>query len=471
MCLLEKVKNEIGERRLLKPGEKIVLGISGGVDSCVLLDILLKMNQYEIVLAHINHSLRETALRDEEWVKGLAKSLGVKVDFLSCKIKELSKKRKESLEACGRHVRYRFFKETAAKYGAHSIVTAHTADDQLETIALNYHRGMLERGARGIAWRRQLEFNSSFYVARPLLSVWKKEIYEYAARHKIKFHEDESNLDTTIARNFIRHKIIAKLDEVAKKEIWTHAEKFRTQEYDREQKALKFFKKNIRVYKDQLFLSLKDLLTLDQPLQHRLLEKMFQHVLQRGDFLLLSEKFNVIEKVLRSPKAHAKIEIQIGLFLHKQYNEICVTDHDLFMQKTFSYRWNVKGPLEIKESGYVLTSIGSPPELDCFAVKAGTTASRDEKKTAYLDAEKVGDYVIVRNRRDGDRIKPLGMKNYKKVKKILIDAKIPLAIRNNLPIVQSCDGSIMWIAGLCISDDYKIGKTTRKILKISLNPQ
>ena len=352
--LLNTVQSEIDKRKLLKKGETLILGISGGVDSCVLLDILLKMNQYEIVLAHINHGLRQTARRDEVWVRTLASRHGLKIEVLSCDIKKLSKKRKESLETCGRFSRYRFFKETAVKYGAYNIVTAHTADDQIETLVMNYMRGALERGLRGIAWRRQLELDSQFYVARPLLSIWKKDIYEYAILNKIKFHEDESNWDGTFLRNKIRHEVVAKLGFVVKQEMWCTAEKYRAQEYKREQKAIKIFKKNVRIKKDKLFLQSKDLLTLDQEIQHRLIEKMCQHVLRRGDFLLLSEKFNSIEKVLHSSKPHAMLEVQIGLFLHKQYDEICVTDHDLFVQKNFSYGWDLKKPVEILETGQIL---------------------------------------------------------------------------------------------------------------------
>ncbi len=493
MHLIDTVENEINKRKLLKKKETLVLGISGGVDSCVLLDILAKLDQYKIVLAHLNHSLRDTAKRDEECVRALASQYKLDIEVLSCNIHQLSKKRKESLEACGRHARYHFFKDVALKYGAQSIVTAHTADDQIETLVMNYVRGALERGLRGIAWCRQLELDSQFYVARPLLSTWKKDIYEYATLNKIKFHEDETNQDTKFFRNKIRHQVIAKLGAAAKQEMWHAAEKYRTQEYEREHKALKIFKKNVRVHKDKLYIKSEHVLSLDQDIQHRVIEKMCQHVLHSGDFLLLSEKFNSIKKVICSPKAHTMVEIQIGLFLHKQYDEICVADHCLFMEKTFSYRWDFGDDLRIKETENVIRaeikSIGSPHIL------ADSRQGGDDSQVllnnflvsqklfnnyknpgdigiltcAYFDAEKIGKTVVVRNRKDGDKIKPLGMKNYKKVKKILIDSKIPLEIRNRLPIVTSENGNIIWIVGVCVSDDYKIGKTSEKLLKISLN--
>lgn len=206
--LEEKVLETL--RKYIKTGDTVVAGISGGPDSMFLLHFLRKIPAKKII-AHINHKLRKEADKEEKFVKEFVKKLAhsEKTFFYSLKadIKNLSKKAKTCLEETGRKIRYDYFKKLAKKYKAKFIITAHHADDNLETIIINFVRGASLQGLAGI---QELENN----IFRPLLNITKKNILEYLKLKKIPFKQDKTNKDKKYARNFIRHEIIPKLKKL-----------------------------------------------------------------------------------------------------------------------------------------------------------------------------------------------------------------------------------------------------------------
>lgn len=211
MEVIQKIQSEIENRNLLEKGEKIILGVSGGVDSSVLLDILVKIGDDDIVVAHMDHGLRETSNEDLQFAAKKAAYYNSKFESYKCDIQELARQNKVSLEEMGRLIRYRFFKDLAKKYQATKIVTAHTASDQVETVILNLMRGGGVRGYQGIPWKRKLTQNEGFFLVRPMLSTWKSEIISYAEKYKISFREDETNKDFHFLRNKIRHTLLPRL--------------------------------------------------------------------------------------------------------------------------------------------------------------------------------------------------------------------------------------------------------------------
>jgi len=188
--------------KYIKPRDTIIAGISGGPDSIFLLHFL-KQIPCKIITAHIDHKLRKESKKDADFVKAQSKNFHLK----TCNIKSLAKKSKKGLEEAGRIVRYQFFNQLAKKYKAKYILTAHHADDNLETMIFNFSRGASLQGLAGIT---EVEGN----LLRPLLSFSKKEIVDYLGIKKIPFLKDETNEDKTYHRNFIRHEIIPKLKKI-----------------------------------------------------------------------------------------------------------------------------------------------------------------------------------------------------------------------------------------------------------------
>lgn len=195
----------------LKQHDTIIVGVSGGPDSTALLHALsqfARKNPLKIIVAHINHGIRkEGSINDEDFVQKMAAELN-----FECKVKRV-KLKGSGLEAQGRKVRRAFFEQLAQKNSARAIFTAHTKNDQLETILFNLIRGAYVGGMAGM---RQIEVQgkSSLLYMKPFLSVTKKEILEYLKKNKIKFCHDSMNDDTVYTRVFLRKKVIPLLEKI-----------------------------------------------------------------------------------------------------------------------------------------------------------------------------------------------------------------------------------------------------------------
>ncbi len=209
--MLERVLDTIRKFNLIENGDKIVLGVSGGPDSIAMLNILNDIkNQgiinFDIVVAHINHGLRENAKIDEEFVKDFSEKIGVEFFVLHADIKEKASREKRGLEETGRMIRYDFFNEIKDKVGANKIAVAHNANDNVETVIMNIVRGSGLSGLKGI------EAKSGYYI-RPLIEIERSIIEEYCSKKNLNPRHDESNDENVYTRNKIRNIVIPYIKE------------------------------------------------------------------------------------------------------------------------------------------------------------------------------------------------------------------------------------------------------------------
>ncbi len=199
--LKEKVLETIKKYSLITSGDKIVLGVSGGPDSISMLNILNEIKKelnFEIVVAHINHGIRENAKIDEKFVKEFCEKKNIEIYILNTNIKELAEKEKRGLEETGRKVRYEFFDEVLEKTGSNKIAIAHNQNDNVETIIMNILRGTGLSGLKGI------EAQNGKYI-RPLIECKRTEIEKYCEEEKLNPRHDESNDENIYTRNKIRN--------------------------------------------------------------------------------------------------------------------------------------------------------------------------------------------------------------------------------------------------------------------------
>lgn len=189
------MSDEWKKQTLLSPGT-YVLAISGGIDSVVLLDALARQKRVgcELVVAHLDHGIRSDSAADARFVGGLAEKYGLIFELQTVALG------KGASEEAGRSVRYKFLDTLKRKYDADAIVTAHHADDVVETVVLNL--------SRGTGWRGLCSLRSSMEVKRPILNIYKKEIIEYAADNHLEWCEDSTNHQDDYVRNRIRHHVI-----------------------------------------------------------------------------------------------------------------------------------------------------------------------------------------------------------------------------------------------------------------------
>ncbi len=202
----EKVIKTIKKYNLIGDGDKVVLGVSGGPDSITMLNLLYEIQKeeimnFEIIIAHIHHGLRENADLDEQYVKDFCKKLNLPCYVLHANVKEIAEKEKKGLEETGRDVRYKFFQEILQKENANKIAIAHNCNDSVETMMMNIMRGSGINGLKGI------EPQNGIYI-RPLIEIERSEIEKYCEQKKLNPRHDESNDENIYTRNKIRNIVI-----------------------------------------------------------------------------------------------------------------------------------------------------------------------------------------------------------------------------------------------------------------------
>jgi len=203
-------------KKHIKKGDTVICAVSGGADSVFFLNMLVefgKKTPVKIIVMHVNHCLRgPDAELDAKFVQNLAKNLDLKFESTKVDVEALAKAKKSSIEEIGREIRYKFGLDLFKKYKATYFITAHHADDNLETVLLNFIRG---GGLKGLSGMKMTETKKSgLKLLRPIINISKTEISEYIERNMMKFRTDLTNFDTDIPRNFLRHEIIPKLKEL-----------------------------------------------------------------------------------------------------------------------------------------------------------------------------------------------------------------------------------------------------------------
>ncbi|MEO0020222.1 MAG: tRNA lysidine(34) synthetase TilS [candidate division WOR-3 bacterium] len=210
LSVLHQFLDTVKRHNLLKEKSKLLVGISGGADSVCLLDLLRVVAakyHLKIFALHINHQLRESAQRDEEFVRRLCKSWGVKLEVVTVDVQGYAKRTKSSIEEAARQLRYYHYQRVARRLRCDTICLGHNADDNLETVVLNLARGAGLRGLAGIPIRRE-------NIVRPLLEIKREAIRGYLKARGIEWVEDETNLDIRFRRNLIRQEIVPLLKKI-----------------------------------------------------------------------------------------------------------------------------------------------------------------------------------------------------------------------------------------------------------------
>lgn len=208
--IIDNVKSVVINEKLIENNDKIIVAVSGGPDSVTLLDVLIKLKQilnikYEIIVAHINHMIREESKQEKEYVKSICEKYGVEFNYLEVNIPKISKEQKISEEMAGRNERYKYFYQLLIKKHANKIAVAHNLDDNAETILLNMIRGTGIKGLTGMQYKKE-------NIIRPLLNIKKCDILLYTKLNNLNPCFDKTNDENIYIRNKIRNILIPKLE-------------------------------------------------------------------------------------------------------------------------------------------------------------------------------------------------------------------------------------------------------------------
>lgn len=229
------IEKAVAAASRLRRDQPMLIGVSGGRDSAVLLHALAQAGIDQLVICHLDHALRPDSETDAWFVAELAGEYALPFEADRVDVKALATERGLSLEAAAREARYEFFARVARTHWIPRVLLGHHADDQVETLLLNLFRGSGRGGLAGMQPVSVREAHGArLEVHRPLLGVWRDEITSYAKAHRLRFHEDESNADRRFMRNRVRHDLLPVLEQTfgrdVKRTLWRTAEVLATEE-------------------------------------------------------------------------------------------------------------------------------------------------------------------------------------------------------------------------------------------------
>ena len=451
--IIHKVKQTIQKYKLVNPGDRILVALSGGPDSVALFHILNFLAfKYDIGLAaaHIDHNLRVSSALDRRFCRSLCQAYRVKFHSKKVSIKALAKRRHMGLEECGRAVRYEYYEQLCQKHGYDKIATGHTADDSAETLLLNLIRGAHLGGLAGISPARD-------NIIRPLIEISKKELVKFLKDNGLSYRIDRTNYENNSRRNIIRNKLLPlmkKINPSAARHIATSAEAIR-QDFLFIQKITDEIFEECAVEKsaDQIVLDLRKLSGYFGNLRSWVFLKAYLQL--TGGYY--RPNLESVSQALNLQRNGASVIIDERLIALRHQGRLILTrPTGQFVQTKIKIGQKVK----LGKTGLAILA-----EVMGKAKLAEIVNNRNEKR-AFLDAALATD-LTVRNLKAGDRFNPLGMAGTKKVVDFLNDHGVPNKLKEAVPIVTVGD-KIAWVAGYGIAEEFKVTRATKRVLKLSL---
>ncbi|HAN95356.1 MAG TPA: tRNA lysidine(34) synthetase TilS [Firmicutes bacterium] len=430
--------------------ERILIAVSGGPDSMALLHLFVRWNVRNIGAFHLNHGFRETAARDAAFVRDYCRDLHIPVEIQEYDINRYLAASGESKQQGARKIRYQLLKNFAEAGGYHRIALGHHGDDQAETVLMRILRGSGLHGLGGIPMQRGM-------FIRPLLTVSKEEIIRYCQFFGVPYVQDETNLEPIYLRNKVRQELLPLLAEEYNPEIMTRlvqlADLAREDELELQTQAEEICRKHMRWQRGQLTFPRGRFLELSTAMQRRVLRRLLE--LYRGHLRQIS--FVHIEQwrrqILENPSFQLTLP-QVWVSGNVEY---------IFVGTFSAEEWE---PVELTVPGQV--------QAGGFTVRAELW-ERDQlpprtEDCEDFDLEELQLPLVIRPRREGDRLRPFGGAGTKKVKDLFIEARIPVQLRDFLPLICDQEG-ILWIPTVRRSHRAALSDSTRKVLRLSYGGQ
>lgn len=439
--MISRFKTFVSEHRLCDEQQKVMLALSGGVDSVVMTDLFC-MSGYSCMVLHCNFGLRgEESDGDESFVRALAANYELPVFVKKFETESYAEEMGISIQMAARELRYEWFTEMAENQGVELIATAHNQNDSAETALLNLARGTGIRGLTGIPVR------NGRYI-RPLLFATRSEIIEYSRLHHLRFREDSSNATTKYQRNKVRHELIPLFEEINPAFIRTMGENIQ-----RFEDAYVMYRERVEQERARLFSDRATHVEVDLPGLRKLqpLGSWLYELFSEYGFSM--DQCLNIEKILDSPSGKQFISPAYRLF--KDREKLL-----LFRAKDTAFeRYYIDSPTSTATLPFAMDiEVLDREELESFP---------GDQNIALLDLDALNFPLMLRKWQHGDYFFPLGMEQMKKVSDFFIDNKVPVPVKKHTWILTS-GKKIVWIVGLRIDHRFRITDATERILKLHL---
>ena len=411
--MIDTIKNFIKEENLIEKNETIVVGVSGGIDSMVLLNVLYRLN-YKLVIAHVNHNVRVESKDELIFVKNYALKRNIPFESIV-----LDKINGVNFQDKARQLRYDFFFDVAKKYNATKIATAHHLDDLLETVLMRISRGSNLYGYGGI---KPIIYYDNLAIIRPLLCVNRSEIKEYQETNSIPFMEDNSNSKDKYTRNRYRHNVVPILAQ-ENPNIYQNILRYSKQMYLAfdfiRKQSKKLYNKNNGEINNEEFQSFDDAVKLDY----------ISYILEQKGITCSYNKIIMIKNMILNDQPNDYVNISKEYCFKKKYGVSFIDK--ISTSSNYEYFLNLEESIILPDGSIVKLTRNIKNSREIYLKLCYNTLVLPLK---------------VRNRRDGDYFTFKFGK--KKIKDLFIDMKIPMNVRNNIPIILDNNDVILGIPGI-----------------------
>jgi tRNA(Ile)-lysidine synthase len=459
--LLQRVEQNIQNRRLLKHGQAVLVAVSGGLDSMTLLHALHELSsrhRWKLTVAHFNHQLRgRSSDADEKLVRQTAAAMGLPFAAGRASVKEFAKKTKLSVEMAARKLRHDFFARMAKEHKIRVVALAHHADDQVELFFLRVLRGAGGEGLAGMKWRSPSPVDSKIMLVRPLLDATKAELRGFVRESKIRFRDDATNATLDLPRNRVRNELLPLLQrryQPALTKIVLRLMEIVGAESDLAGEAARqWLKKTGRDGPPgRPRTPRRGVPTFEElpvAVQRRVLQLQLSEVGVPADF-----------ELIESLRQSADVPVNLGPQL------------SVLRDATGAVSLRVARPSDFNANETVVKLAGRAGEVtfDGVRVRWWFDAVKKFKRPAArpacesFDADKVGGKITLRHWRPGDRFQPIGLKSPAKLQDLFTNRKIPRARRRELMVAAAENDEIFWVEGLRISENFKLTRRTKRRL-------
>jgi tRNA(Ile)-lysidine synthase len=456
--LLARFEKCLREHRLVAPGQTVLVAVSGGVDSMVLLDLFACIQEpwrLQLVVAHLNHGLRgKEADRDQTFVSTRAGHYGLPVVTERADVAGYARQRHLSREAAAREVRYDFLRRAAQQAGAERVALGHHANDQAETFLDHLLRGAGLAGLGGMWWQRDI-------FVRPLLGFTRAELTEYATHHRLPFCEDSSNVDLRMRRNRLRHELVPHLASHYNPRV-VEALSRACQAFQEADQGLRIIAarqlaRDGREEGGKIVLDIAEFLRYLSVTQKYVLMDVVERMGGRRS-QLDSRTLERVLRLVRQARPGTRVSLGGGI-------EAAVSGRYLVIgpsaQGSFCLPVHIGREVADPARGFVFKC--SPATREEFQALRGTSPAVE-----FVDAGQVEEPLRLRSWQRGDRFFPLGMQESKKLSDFFIDAKVPHHRRHLVPLLE-CAKGIIWVCGLRLDERFRVTDKTRQLLRLEFH--
>ena len=447
MELLQKFLAYIKKENLFDKKDHLLIAVSGGADSTVLCALCAAAN-FSFSLAHCNFQLRgEESDRDELFVKKLSEKYNVKLFLKTFDTVSQAKLNKTSIEETARNLRYDWFKQLLQDSKATDnpfsfLLTAHHADDNVETVMMNFFRGTGIKGLRGILSKQQ-------QIVRPLLFAKRKDIEEYAVTNQVEYITDSSNVSNDYTRNLFRNEILPLIEKVypeALNNILRNIDRFAAVEYLYDESIVQIKQNLIEKKGNEIHIPILKLL------KSKSLQTVIYEIIKDAGFTAL--QVNEVEKLLHSDS---------GKYI-KSASHIILLNRKWLIISPLTPSQETKNIIVEENIGNILFEEGT---LQISPSAVPEKFAGDAMKV-YIDGVNFKYPLLLRKWKTGDYFYPLGMTKKKKLSRFFIDLKLSLLQKEKCWVLES-DKKIVWVIGYRIDERFKITSSSKQIVKLNLS--